>query len=155
MSKRRIVSVGLVLFAAWPLVQHALTVHHGVDPWRLFGWAMYCVPGPMKTVRIVEVARDGRFQVLPRSDYGADVQRAVDAFRLRRQGLGTLASGDALAALVLERHPDWQGVALPVLTVYLDRKTARTRLRVDQATWWRDGSRDPVELPVSIFRGGV
>ena len=149
--KRRILSVGLVLFALWPLAQHALVRTQGVDPWRLFGWAMYCVPGPMKTVRVVEVSRDGRFQVLDPERYDAAGQHAVDVFRIRRQGLGHLETGDDLAAHMLERHPEWEGVALPVLTLSLERSSARTRVDVVQATWWRGGSRDSFEVPLAVF----
>ena len=149
--KRRILSVGLVLFALWPLAQHALVRSQGVDPWRLFGWAMYCVPGPMKTVRVVEVSRDGRFAVLDPQRYDADDQSAVDVFRIRRQGLGRLESGDTLAASMLERHPDWDGVALPVLTLSLERDSAHTRIDIQQDTWWRDGSRGGFEATPEIF----
>ena len=149
--KRRLLGGFLVLFALWPLVQHALVRSQDVDPWRLFGWAMYCVPGSMKTVRVVEVSRAGRFAVLDVGGYDDELQPVVDSFRIRRQSLGQLASGDALARFVLERHPDWEGVALPVLTVSLDPETALTRHDVDQATWWRDGSRDVFEVPRAAF----
>lgn len=150
--KRRILTVGLVLFALWPLAQHVLVRSQGADPWRLFGWAMYCVPGPMKTVRVVEVARDGRSVVLDPRSYDPADQHEVDVFRIRRQGLGRLEGGDTLAAYMLERHPDWEAVALPVLTLSLDRETAHTRVDILQATWWRDGSRDVVELPIDVFK---
>lgn len=149
--KRRLVGIFLVAFAFWPLFQHLLVRSQDVDPWRLFGWAMYCVPGPMKTVRVVEVSRDGRFSALDVRGYDETDQLAVDRFRIRRQSLGRLASGDALAAHMLARHPEWEGVALPVLTLSLDRESALTRYDVQHATWWRDGSREPFAVPDAVF----
>lgn len=149
--KRRLLASFLLVFGFWPLLQHVLVRRYDVDPWRLFGWAMYCVPGSMKTVRVVEVSRDGGFRVLAPDAYDAADQRAIDRFRIRRQALGRLASGDALARHMLERHPDWQGVALPVLTLSLDPETALTRFEVEQATWWRGGSRDPFQVPHRVF----
>ena len=149
--KRRGFGAFLVAFAVWPLIQHVLVRTHDVDPWRLFGWAMYCVPGPMKTARVVQVSRDGSYRALDYRDYDTEDRSAVDVFRIRRQSLGWLASGEGLAQQMLERHPDWEGVALPVLTLFLDRQTALTDYRIDQGTWWRDGSREPFEVPLSVF----
>lgn len=151
--KRRLVGGFLVLFALWPLVQHVLVRTWDVDPWRLFGWAMYCVPGPMKTVRVVQISRDGRFAVRDTRGYDAELQSLVDRYRIRRQSIGRLASGDALARFVLERYPDWEGVALPVLTLSLDPETALSRFEVEQATWWRDGGSDAFEVPNAAFAG--
>ena len=151
--KRRSVGILLVLLAVWPLVQHVLVRTLGVDPWRLFGFAMYSVPGSMKTVRVVEVSRAGRHTALKTSQYSPEEQHAVDVFRIRRQGLGRLASGDDLAVTMLARHPDWEGVALPVLSLELDPKTAFTRIEIEHATWWRDGRRDVYEVPIEAFVG--
>jgi hypothetical protein len=150
-SKRRLVGLFLVAFALWPAVQHGLVRVYDVDPWRLFGWAMYTVPGPMKTLRVVEISRDGRFAALDFRRYDEADRAAVERFRIRRQSLGRLAGGDALARELLERHPDWEGVALPVLTLSLDRQSARTRHRVEQSHWWRDGGDEPFDVPERVF----
>ena len=53
--KRRLVAAGLLLFALWPPLHFALVRRYDVDPWKLFGFAMYSVPGTMRTVRIVGI----------------------------------------------------------------------------------------------------
>ena len=48
--KRRLTAFFILAFALWPAVHYGLVLRFDVDPWKLFGWAMYSVPGSMKTV---------------------------------------------------------------------------------------------------------
>ncbi len=43
-NKARVALALLLLFAAWPLAHRTLVVRHGINPWKLYGWAMYCMP---------------------------------------------------------------------------------------------------------------
>jgi hypothetical protein len=149
--KRRIVQVVLIGLALWPLAHYALVLRFGTDPWRLFGWAMYCVPGPMKTVRVIELSRDGGAREVPRREQGEAVWRTVSRYRVLRQALGDLAGAEPTARRVLELRPDWEGVALPVLSLVLDRETATVHAAVEQASFWRDGSPAGYELPITKF----
>jgi len=144
--KRRVVSVFLVLFALWPLAHYSLTERFGSDPWKLFGWAMYCVPGPMKTVRIMAVGEGGRVKRLDFRDYRPMEQVLVDTFRTRRHALGELASPDALAAGLLALHPDFAGVLVAVLTLEMDRESARLMRSIDHSTHWRDGRDQDIHM---------
>ena len=51
--KARIVGTLLVAIALWPLVHRQLVTRLDVDPWKLYGFAMYCTP------HAVVVDRDG------------------------------------------------------------------------------------------------
>lgn len=146
--KRRILGGLIVAFALWPLCQYALVLRYGVDPWKLFGFAMYSVPGPMKTVRIIEISRSGHFRVLDFQAYTPEEQVLVDTFRERRSALGRLQSADALAAGMLALHPEFEGVEVVVVSLELSRDTARLVPRVDRSTYWRDGRRDPFDFPL-------
>ena len=149
--KRRIVKVLLVALALWPLAHFALVLRFGVDPWKLFGWAMYSVPGAMKTVRVIELSRDGGAREVTRAVQGEAVWRVVSRYRVLRQSLGDLASPEATARRILALRPDWEGVALPVLSLALDRETASVRADLEQASFWRDGSPAGFELSISDF----
>jgi hypothetical protein len=149
--KRRVVKAVLIALAVWPLAHHALVLRFGVDPWKLFGWAMYCVPGAMKTVRVIELSRDGGARDVPRREQGEAVWRAASRYRVLRQSLGSLARAEATARRVLELRPDWEGVALPILSLELDRETARVRAAVEQASFWRDGEPAGYALPIEAF----
>jgi len=43
-TKQRVVKVGLVILAIWPLIHIGVVHSTGLSPWRGFGWAMYTVP---------------------------------------------------------------------------------------------------------------
>ena len=40
--KKKLVAAFLVALFAWPAVQHALVLRYHINPWWLFGMAMYC-----------------------------------------------------------------------------------------------------------------
>jgi hypothetical protein len=148
--KRRAVGIFLLVFAVWPLVQFGLTQRYDVSPWKLFGWAMYCVPGAMKTVRIGALS-DAPMRRLDFQAYAPEEQVLADTFRLRRQALGRLASPEALAEGMLELHPDVDGVLIAVLTLRLGRESARVLREMDYTTHWRDGREEPMELSVEVL----
>jgi nitrate reductase NapE component len=144
--KRRCVAFLLLLFGLWPLCQHALVRVYGVDPWKLFGWAMYCVPGAMKTLRVVLIDAEGGTQGLDFRAYTPEEQRLVDRFRSHRQALGRLASPEPLARGMLELHPEAAGVFLPVLSLELEPESARLTQRYATSTHWRDGREQPLDI---------
>jgi hypothetical protein len=147
--KRRAMAVFLVAFAIWPWIQFTLTRQYDVDPWKLMGFAMYCVPGSMKTIQVYEVSHDGRFRLLDFSAYGEHEQWSVDRFRERRRALGRLASSDHLGGAMLALHPDFEGVLIRVASLHMDRASARLVRSAEDRTYWRDGSEEPFVLPGS------
>ncbi len=144
--KRRLVSLFLVLFALWPLAQYALVRVYGTDPWKLFGWAMYCVPGPMKTVRVILIEEGGARRRLDFRRYTEEERRVADRFRERRRALGRLASPERLAAGMLELHPEAVGAIVAVLSFELDERTALLSRSYSYSTHWRDGRDEPLEI---------
>ena len=151
--KRRIVAAGLLLFALWPPVHFALVRRYDVDPWKLFGFAMYSVPGAMRTVRIVGIEADGTLRLLDFRAYPPELERRVTAWRTRRSGLGRLASGAPLARALLSERPQWDGVVIAVIDLALDRESARLVARVDQQTHWRDGRDEEVRVVEAALHG--
>lgn len=149
--KRRLACAFLLLFAAWPVLQHALVRVYGVDPWRLGAWGMYSVPGPMKTLRVVALRDDAEPQLLNHEAYPPEVERLVTTYRWRKQALGELVSADRLAEALLAMHANWDGVALPMLTLALDPESARTRVVLATTTVWRDARDETWEAPLALF----
>ncbi len=149
--KRTLVLAFLVAFALWPAVQIGLVQRYGTDPWRLFAWGMYSVPGSMRTPRIVVLHPERPPRVLPTRLYSEAEDEIMMIYRVRRQALGELAAADATAEALFALHPDWQGVALPVLTLSLDPESARTVMDVAQYTRWRDGDGPDYEADAATF----
>ncbi len=147
--KRRALSLFLILFAVWPLIQYGLVRAYDVDPWKLMGFAMYCVPGPMKTVRVYEISSDGSQRMLDFMAYDDQEQRIVDRFRELRRALGDLQPSDELAEAMLALHPDFEGVVVSVLSLKLDPESARLEPEVKTDTHWRDGRDVPFIFPTS------
>ena len=149
--KRRLVCAFLVAFAIWPALQHALVRVYGIDPWRLCAWGMYSSPGPMKTIRVVALRDEAGPEILDREAYPPEVERLVTIYRWRKQALGDLASADSLAQALLAMHTDWDGVALPMVTLALDPESARTHVVLTNTTVWRDGRDETWQAPLGIF----
>lgn len=149
--KRRVVAAFLIAFALWPAVQIGLVQRYGADPWRLFAWGMYSVPGAMRTVRIVVLHPERPPRILSTRLYTEDEDAIMQSFRHRRQALGALARPAAVADDLLALHPEWHGVALPVLSISLDRASARTVGEIAQFTHWRAGAGPDYEANFETF----
>jgi hypothetical protein len=149
--KRKLVVAFLVCFALWPALQHALVRSQGVDPWRLFAWGMYSAPGSMRTVRVVVLDSERPPRVLRTRNYTPAEEEIITIYRTRRQALGRLASANGAAQELLALHPEWQGVALPVLSLTLDRQSARTMHSIAQHTTWRDAEGDAYTAALDTF----
>ena len=122
--KRTLAAAVLVAFAIWPAVQFTLTQTHGVDPWKLFAWGMYTVPGPKPLARIVGVLEDGSTEKIPVASYSDAERLALEEHLMRRAVLGALVDEAPLAKAMLEGNPSWKGVVIVVADPELDRRSA-------------------------------
>jgi hypothetical protein len=119
---RRKAMVAIVLFVLlWPLVHGVLVARLRVDPWELFGWAMYSLPAARVQVR-VELERGGETEPLRAM---GDDRRRLQAFARRRTALGALAPTAALARPWLEGDPTLDAVIVVTRTLALDRASSR------------------------------
>ncbi|MBX3024183.1 hypothetical protein KF840_04655 [bacterium] len=129
-AKQRLVVAVLAVLAAWPLAHRALVARYDLDPWRFFGWAMYCTPKLPAEVRLFAIERGERVEV-PVASLSPPQRRAVDALRDRRAVWGTLASPARAAAALLDARPDAAAVEVVVEKWYLDPATASIATHVE------------------------
>ena len=118
--KRRAIVLVVVLVALWPLVHRGLVLSARIDPWELFGWAMYAVPSERVQVGVDLVHGDERERLRPNSDEFAKIQ----AFAKRRSALGQLAGGEPLAREILRDHPSAEALVVLTRRVSLDPESA-------------------------------
>lgn len=121
-AKQRLVVAVLALLALWPLAHRTLVAQARVDPWRFFGWAMYCTPKlPVMVQLIAEIGR-ARLplvaETLPRP-----TRRAVQTLGRQRALWGTFARADAVAARILADRPDLDAIEIVLRHWYLDPAT--------------------------------
>lgn len=106
--------------ALWPAVHLALVARADIDPWELFGWAMYSQPAARVQVR-VDVERAGVLEPLRAM---STMRRQVEAFARSRTTLGRLASPDELLATVFASDASIGAVELVLRDVKLDLDSA-------------------------------
>ena len=121
-TKRRIVQVLLVLFMVWPLVHVQVVETYDVNPWRLFGWAMYCVPTYEPSVRVFGWVDDGSGELVLPPD--PRVQMELELFIRQRGQVGDLASAEVLAAELFRVYPRLEGLTVAVSHPIYQRETA-------------------------------
>ena len=119
----RVRAIGVVAGAVllWPLVHLALVARAQIDPWELFGWAMYSQPPARVQVR-VDVERGGETKPLRAM---AGLRDAQVGFAQSRSRLGTLASPDRFVGQVFASDATIDAVVIVMRRVRLDRVTAR------------------------------
>jgi hypothetical protein len=116
-AKARLCGALLALVALWPLLHRPLVVIADVDPWKLFGFAMYCTPHHV-SVDLIDrsraPAREIRGDELPPA-LRTDLQR----FSARRETLGRLASPDPLGRDVLAALPGVERLTIAITVTRL------------------------------------
>lgn len=119
--KARITLVLLLALGLWPMAQHLLVRRFDVNPWKLFGWAMYARPRLSSEVR----ALDDRGRPLPSSP-------EVERFRQKWALLGRLASPALAGRAVFAAHPELQEVTLSALLLEVSPKDGIIEAREDR-----------------------
>ena len=129
-GKQRLVVAMLAVLAAWPLAHRALVVRYDLDPWRFFGWAMYCTPKLPATISLFAI-EDGVRQPVEIRSLSRDGRRAIAVLRRRRSLWGTLASPDRAGQALLAARPDAEAVEVVVSKLYLNPATASIDTHVE------------------------
>ena len=139
--KKRVLTLGLALFTAWPPLQMFLSFHYHVNPWKLGAWGMYSIPDATPGLAL-ELLHDGQWSPGSWTQIGGRrlIAQARN-FKLRRYQLGRLTRPDAIAESILEARPEADGVAILIIEAGLDRATARLVQRPEQRLEYlrRDG----------------
>jgi hypothetical protein len=142
-AKQRLVVAVLAALAVWPIAHRALVVHARIDPWRFFGWAMYCTP--KLPVMVQAIATHGRARIpLSTATLPPELQRAVYRFSHRRAQWGTFERPDALGARLLAHQSDADAIDISVRHWYLDAPTATIKEARYKYRYGRDGSVEQV-----------
>lgn len=106
----------------WPFVHRGLVVSAGVNPWKLFGFGMYCTPYEVQ-VRLA-TAEGNRVRPIPIDKIPAEHRRALLMFESRRASLGQLASHEELARYLAAGLPSSERYFLVVEVTTMDPRTA-------------------------------
>jgi hypothetical protein len=136
-TRSRIALAGLALVAVWPFAHRALVAQLHLDPWRYFGFAMYCYPKTDVSVGFF-VPRGEELEAVPLSALPASMEAPLRRFRSERRARGSLPP-DRIArqlrtSLGLDR------LVVQVWTLYYDRATSTVRERMDEYLYPEEGS---------------
>jgi hypothetical protein len=137
--KRRLVVGGLVALTVWPLAHRVLVAAFDLNPWKFYGWAMFCVPNPRTFAALYELTGDNAVP-LSRGRLRPEDEQAVRAYAAERQFLGLLARQaniEALAHKLLDEDPRLDRVGLLVTQLTLDSRTARLTTRQEMYVYRR------------------
>jgi len=129
-AKQRLVVSVLAVLALWPLSHRLLVWRYDLDPWRFFGWAMYCTPKLPAEVSLFALESGARVSV-ELGSLTRDQRRAIHALRRRRSLWGTLASPARAGAALLDARPEAEAVEVEVEKWYLDPATGSIDTHVE------------------------
>lgn len=110
-TKERIVGVVLIALLLWPFVHQHLTQAYLVSPWKLYGWAMYCVPS-LLSVDLLD--HEGARRDL--AEFDENIQMLFRRFRRHHHALGLLVGPRKVAEAVARARPDYS-----VFVIRVDR----------------------------------
>lgn len=144
--KRELVALFVVIFAVWPLIQFGAVLQYGVDPWKLFGFGMYSVPGPQKGVQIAGQSADGTLTPINPQTFSDRERVAKLEFFEGRRALGKLQSPSEWAQVMLAERPEFEAAVLAIVELKLDRRSARLVMTSEALRVDRQGEIESVDL---------
>jgi len=123
----------VVLVLLWPIPHRVLVETRELDPWELFGWAMYSVPHPRIEVGVRPIVGGVEREALLA---GRNRELLRDWVR-RRTTLGSWVREERLARDLLALNPSWEGVSVELVHWRLDPATARLDTRSETLRFLR------------------
>ncbi len=121
-AKARIALAGLAALLIWPTVHWRLVESHALDPWKFFGFAMYCRPSLPPSLD-AWILVDGRRIEYPPRDWPAGGTLFLQSFLHDRQILGTWRPPNAVAEAIFRMRPDAEQILLVVRHPRIERGT--------------------------------
>ena len=121
--KKRIVVSTLLVLTVWPVVHYVVAQITGFNPWKGFGWAMYCVPPWHFEVKARPINPPQQSQL--GQPAAQALQQVQTDFLKTRGAVGPLAKPNKLAAAIFFLDPGVNTIEIHVLQGGVDRTTAR------------------------------
>ena len=121
----RLYGAFLVFIIAWPCIHRVLVVTHDVNPWQLYGFAMYCTPH-MVQVHVGKVDGDD-LRTIPSERLPREQQVALRKFVLTRNTVGKLHSHKAFASSLRKVLPPSEPLSMIVDVTRLDPSSSRLK----------------------------
>lgn len=158
--KRQLVILCLAVFTIWPLAHRGLVAWWDVSPWKLFGWAMFCVPSPRYFGVLAEVRANDTVNHPAFMDAAAAAEPerfartdhiAKHRYLFHRSHLGRLADQRGAARQILDRHPEMGSIAFAVNRAGMERRSASMQWRIETTVHDRSGI--PRKYPAQVLRG--
>lgn len=123
-AKSRTALLALAALVIWPVLHFTMVQKYELNPWKFFGFAMYC--SPTLPVRAnIEVIEDGKSMSIDPNQLSRAGRGAMRRFVVSRGVLGTFEDPDPVAAWVFHLRPQAEEVRIEVLHAHIDRGTGR------------------------------
>ena len=114
--------LGLMALLAWPPLHYGLVERYDLNPWKFFGFAMYCAP-TLPVQLDIEMVQRGRVIKVQVADLPLPLRAACRRFALDRSVLGTFREVRPLAFRLLRALPTAEAVRIDVRHAHIDRAT--------------------------------
>jgi hypothetical protein len=123
--KRKIVIAALLALGVWPAVHRVLIPRLDLNPWKWFGWSMYCVPPTVIKVYTFSGAsgRELPFGELSPGEQAA-LRRVYDVFGKQRVEWGRWVRPDGFARALFDAYPGEDHIEIVVQRLRLNRQSA-------------------------------
>jgi len=118
----------VLVVALWPFAHAALVARYRIDPWELFGWAMYALPAARVQIGVETIRGD---EVEPLRAMG-ELRERIQRFARRRTALGELASTEPLAHELFAADPSIDALIVLTREFELDHESSLLVTRDEQ-----------------------
>lgn len=139
--KKTFVAVLLSAVAAWGLIHPMLVYLYDMNPWKLFGMAMYCVPSPsLAAIHFADASGGGR-RLIPFPERVPERERTKQTRYLSlRSHTGSLVPPTLLAEHAFGLHPEMTRLEIVIVHWAYSLDESRMVKHSDGYVYERTGS---------------
>lgn len=108
----------MLLVMLWPMAHRQLVTRFDINPWKLYGFAMYCTPHQL-SVGLYALSGDRRERIVVSSAMPQELLDELDEFYRLRKTLGRLHEPDDLGQAILDALPAVETLMIQIVVIRL------------------------------------
>lgn len=123
--QRKVLAIILMMISVWPAYHYYLVHNFDLNPWKMFGFAMYC------TTRAYQFEKydttGGRIRPINEELLTKSTVNSIERYALLRKDLGQLYEPDGIVKQMFDELPRTRAMAIIISTLWLDGSTGKIK----------------------------
>jgi len=129
--KKNILFVFLIIFMIWPLLHFQLVRKNYINPWKLHGWAMYCVADFSLDLKVYGMKKGKKIWIRPKR-FSNQTKEKISLYKKYYMYFPGFTKPKNIVSHLFEKFPNIDQLLLEISQKELNKDTARIQLKLIQ-----------------------